>query len=138
MTRSSNPKDFKKLSSIFIKYSSIEAVYLFGSFASGKSHQESDLDLAIAHSDKQLQNYKLNILSDLAAAGFCNVDLIFLDIKDIVVKYEAVRYNKLIYHKEGFDRGAFYSKIVRQYLDFYPYLLIQRRAYKKRILHGQS
>ena len=31
-----------------------------------------------------------------------------------------------------------YSQIVRQYLDFYPYLKEQRKAYKRRILFGQT
>ncbi|MEA3415614.1 MAG: nucleotidyltransferase domain-containing protein, partial [Thermodesulfobacteriota bacterium] len=32
---------------IFRKYPDIKAVYLFGSVGSGKTHRESDLDLAI-------------------------------------------------------------------------------------------
>ena len=45
----------------------------------------------------------------------------FLGGDDIVLQYEAVRQNILVYQTPGFDRGATYSKIVRQYLDFYPY-----------------
>ncbi len=79
---------------------------------------------------------KLDVLADLARAGFCDVDLVFLDTDDIVLKYEAVRQNQLVYHREDFDRGAFYSLVVRQYLDFLPYLEVQRKAYRRRILSG--
>jgi hypothetical protein len=64
--------------------------------------------------------------SELARIGFCNVDLVFMTENDIVLQYEAVRQNIVVYQASGFDRGATYSRIVRQYLDFYPYLTVVR------------
>jgi predicted nucleotidyltransferase len=130
--------DLKLLRKTFQKYPDIEAVYLFGSAAYGKVHQDSDLDLGIIARIKGLQKKKLAILADLAHQGFCNVDLVFLERDDIVLKYEAVRQNVLVYDTPQFDRGATYSKIVRQYLDFCPYLSVHRKAYKKRILDGKT
>ena len=129
--------DLKTLVSVFERYPEIDAVYLFGSSVHGMVHPESDLDLAIIPGDRNLRNKKLEILADLARLGFCNVDLVFLDGTDIVLQYEAVRQNTLVYQKPAFDRGETYSRIVRQYLDFYPYLCVQREAYKKRILNGK-
>lgn len=82
----------------------------------------------------QVHSRKLDILTDLARVGLEDVDLVFLDTDDIVLKYEAVRQNQLVYHREDLDRGAFYSLVVRQYLDFLPYLEVQREAYRRRIL----
>lgn len=130
--------DLKLLKNAFKKYPEIQAVYLFGSVVSGNIHQESDLDLAIISNDPKMRTHKLAILSDLARQGFGNVDLVFLDNKDIVLQYEAVRNNRVIYQAPGFDRGATYSKIIRQYLDFSPYLAVQRQAYKKRIIDGKG
>ena len=132
--------DLALLKQIFGQYKDIAAVYLFGSYATGHARQGSDLDLAILPRRRGAfrGRQKMDILADLARHGFCEVDLVFLDTDDIVLKYEAVRYNRLVYQAEDFDRGAFYSKVVRQYLDFLPYLDVQRRAYKKRILSGQS
>lgn len=132
------PPDLNLLPEIFRKFPDIQAVYLFGSVASGKTHAESDLDLAIVPRRAQLREQRLDILADLARAGFDNVDLVFLDTTDIVLKYEAIRQNRVIYQADDFDRGAMYSKIVRQYLDFLPYLKVQREAYKRRILDGQT
>jgi predicted nucleotidyltransferase len=129
--------DLQILSEVFRKYPDIQAVYLFGSFAAGNVHRESDLDLAIVPRRGSVREKRLDVLADLARYGFCNVDLVFLDTDDIVLKYEAVRQNRLVYQAEDFDRGAMYSKIVRQYLDFVPYLNVQREAYKRRILLGQ-
>lgn len=47
---------------------------------------------------------KLDILAELAQAGFCNVDLAPLDTDDIVLKHEAVRQNRLVYQTDDFDR----------------------------------
>ena len=130
-----NP-DLKILENAFQNYPEIQAVYLFGSTGTGKLHKESDIDLAIYPDTPGLRRQKLAILAELARLGFCNVDLVFMDENDIVLQYEAVRQNIVVYQVPGFDRGATYSKIVRQYLDFYPYLTEQRNAYKKRILSG--
>ena len=39
--------NLKLLKNVFRNYPEIQAVYLFGSVASGNVHQESDIDLAI-------------------------------------------------------------------------------------------
>jgi predicted nucleotidyltransferase len=134
-TMRTNP-EIKLLEKVFKNYPEIEAVYLFGSAGTGKLHNESDIDLAIYPDTPGLREKKLSILTELAQLGFCDVDLVFMDPNDIVLQYEAVRQNIIVYRVSGFDRGATYSKIVRQYLDFYPYLTEQRKAYKKRILSG--
>ena len=114
------------------------AVYLFGSRVGGSIHLDRDLDLAVVPRDKSLREKRLDVLADLAQQGFCDVDLVFLDTDDIVLKYEAVRQNRLVYQTDDFDLGATYSIIVRQCFDFLPYLNEQREAYKRRLLLGQS
>ena len=86
----------------------------------------------------QARQHRLDMLADLVRAGFDNVDLVFLDTDDTVLKYQAVRDNQVVYASPGFDRGAMFSKVVRQYLDLKPYLEVQRRAYRERILDGGS
>lgn len=132
-----NFPDLNVLPKIFKKYPDVQAVYLFGSVASGKTHAESDIDLGIYPRHPSLRSQKLDILADLTRSGFNNVDLVFLDTPDVIVRFEAVRQNRLVYCAPNFDPGAFYSLTLRQYFDFVPYLKIQREAYKQRILqHG--
>ncbi len=126
-----------KLPEIFEKFPDIQAVYLFGSAATGEMHAESDLDLAVVPRRGATLD-KLEILTELARHGFDNVDLVILDTDDIVLKYEAVRHNKVVYAAEDFDPGAMFSLVVREYLDFLPYLERQRKAYKEKILGGKS
>ena len=131
-----------RLEVVFRQFPSIRAVYLFGSVARGTQHRDSDLDLAILSTpdctgDTQ-RKLKLDILAELARHGFDNVDLVLLDTENILLKYEAIRQNRLVYAVPGFDRGAIYSDVVRKYLDFRPYLAVQREAYKQRVLHDQG
>jgi uncharacterized protein len=134
----SNRPDLALLPAIFSRYPEVTAVYLFGSVADGKTHPESDLDLAVLPRSAALRQQKLEILGDLVRAGFDNVDLVFLDVEDITLRFEAVRRNRLIYAAPDFDHGSYFSKIIRQYFDFEPYLAIQREAYKRRILDGKT
>lgn len=121
------------LGQVFQSYPNIDAVYLFGSAAKGCSNINSDLDLAVATRDPSLSQKKVDILADLARLGFCNVDLVFLDVEDIVLRFEAVKHNKIVYKKEGFDTSDFFSKTLRMYSDFLPYLRVQREAFKRRL-----
>ena len=101
-----NNPDIKLLKKVFKDYPEIEAVYLFGSAATGKLHRESDIDLALYPDSSQLREKKLDILTELARLGFCNVDLVFMDKNDIVLQYEAVRQNIVVYQAPGFDRDT--------------------------------
>ncbi len=132
-----NPQ-LNKLPKILGKFPEIKAAYIFGSVATGKARKDSDLDLGIIPRSADIHKQRLDILYELTKAGFDNVDLVFLDTDDIVLKYEVIRPNKLVYQAADFDRGATYSLIVRQYLDFLPYLKTQRQAYKRKILYGKT
>ena len=127
-----------KLRSVFRNYPQVKAVYVFGSTVSGRSHASSDLDLAIVPGDSGARAVKLEILTDLVRVGFENVDLVVLDTDDIVLAYEALQQNCLVYAVDDFDRGTLYSDTIRKYLDFLPYLKVQREAYKRRVLSGQT
>ncbi|MFC1822977.1 nucleotidyltransferase domain-containing protein [Thermodesulfobacteriota bacterium] len=124
-----------RLGNIFRKYPKVEAVFLFGSAATNKTHDESDLDLAVYTNDPSAESNKLEILEELAVEGFCDVDLVFLKEGNIVLQYEAVRHRRVIYKRDSFQLGKVFSKILRQYFDFYPYLKVQRKAYKERIMN---
>lgn len=131
-------QDMTALTRVFQRYRDIQAVYLFGSIAAGQARAHSDLDLAIVPRHSRLHAERLNILAELARQGFCDVDLVFLDTSDVVLKHQAVRLNRVIYASPDFDRGGTYSRVIREYLDFLPYLKAQRAAYRARILDDQS
>lgn len=130
--------DAADLVAVFSRYPEIQAVYLFGSQAEGRVRTDSDVDLALITRDPSLRHRVVDVLADLATHGFCNIDLTFLDTDDVVLKHQAVRLNHVIYSTPDFDRGGTYSRIVREYLDFKPYLDVQRQAYKRGLLHAKT
>ena len=138
MKASAESVDRELFAAVFRNYPDVRAVYLFGSRAEGRAGQESDFDLALVVSSEAARASRLDILADLARHGLCNVDLVFLDHGDLVLNYEAVRLNQVVYQTDDFDRGEMYSRVVRQYLDLLPYLQVQREAYKRRILDGEA
>ena len=77
------------------------------------------------------------LMQGRAAASQHPFDIVFLDVNDIVLRFEIVKHNRVIYRTDDFDSGAMFSLTLRQYTDFLPYLKVQREALKKRILHGQ-
>jgi hypothetical protein len=124
----------RQLQEVFQSFPEVTAVFLFGSRAEGRAGVESDLDLAIVSTGPLLREHRLELLAALVSVGLDNVDVVFLDTGDVVLRYEAVRPNCLVYAREDFDRGGFYTQVLREYLDFLPYLTIQREAIKRRLL----
>ncbi len=132
MTKDS-PFFTQKLAQVFARFPAIGAVYLFGSVAESRAIAgESDLDLAIVLRRGHPTPNPLDIQAELIRAGFDRVDLVFLSGEDIVLAHEAVRLNRVIYAAEDFDWASYSSLVIRQYLDFLPYLQVQNQAYKER------
>ena len=132
------PEQIQSLRAAFSRFPSVWAVYLFGSYAEGRAHAESDLDLAIVpRLDRPLPDL-LDLLTELTRLGFDNLDLVLLKGDDLVLAHEAVRLNCLIYAAADFDRDSYFSRIIREYLDFLPYLAVQNQYFKERMLSGQG
>ncbi len=126
----------KKLNTVFSGYTEIEAVYLFGSAALEESVKYHDIDLGIVYSDAAIVGKKIELYTRLIKQGFDDVDIVFFNTADLVLQFEIIHHNKLIYRKVGFNHGELFSITIRKCFDFQPYLEVQRRALKKRILNG--
>lgn len=97
--------DTDNIAQVLKAFPLVEAAYLFGSMGAGTATNQSDLDLALVVNEP-LGSQKLDILAALTEQGIDNVDLVTLDKDDVVLKFEAVRLNKLIYAQEQFDHGS--------------------------------
>jgi uncharacterized protein len=86
--------DTQAIAEVFERYPGVQAVYLFGSHAAGTARTDSDVDLAVVPRDASVREQKLDILADLVRRGINHVDLVILDTDDLVLQYEAVRYNR--------------------------------------------
>ena len=126
----------RRAAEVLGRFAGVMAVYLFGSRAQGKARPDSDLDLAVVPGEEPGDKQRLEMLTALAAAGFDNVDLVFLDGRDAVLRFHAVRHNRLLYKKPGFEHGSYFSRALREYFDLEPLLRAHHRAYKERVLNG--
>ncbi len=123
---------------VLARYPAVQAVYLFGSHADGRASEQSDLDLGVVGVPELLGPDRLSMLADFVSGGIDRVDLVFLDQADLVMRFEAVRKNCLLFLRPDFEHGTYVSRILREYFDFEPYLNYQRRAMKERLLSGSA
>ncbi|WP_427337975.1 hypothetical protein [Caloranaerobacter sp. DY30410] len=70
----------------------------------------------------------------MAEVGLCNIDLVLLNEAPLMLKLEIVKYNNIIYKRQDFDSVGYFSITVRKYLDFEPFIEVQRRYFKERLL----
>jgi len=127
----------EKLKNVFSKFKQVKAVYLFGSYVEDKENCLSDIDLGVLLDEGEESSLKLDILTEMARAGFCNVDILILNQAILLHQFEAIKHNCLIYQKNDFDKGSYYSLVVRKFMDFRPLLEVQRYYLKERMLYGK-
>ncbi len=130
-------EEILKLQKVFSQYKNIKATYLFGSHATNKTNRFSDLDIGILLEDGYNKKIKLDILTDLAEEDFCDVDLSIINEVSLLLQFEIVKHNLIIYKAPNFDSSTFYSITVRKYLDFEPLLKVQYKYMKERGMNGK-
>lgn len=131
------PREEDALAELFAAHATVRAAYVFGSAATGRRSTRSDLDVAVwLRDDADARTAKLDLLADLTRRGFDEVDLVVLNDADLVMQYEAIRPNRLVYAAADYEHGHVFSTTLRKYWDFLPYLEVQRAAYKQRLERG--
>ena len=106
------------------KICKINFAYIFGSYARGEQNDNSDIDIAIMpdliDNDKMLEVFTRGNLIELGKSIFNkDVDVIFLNIDSVFLKYEVVHDGIII--KDSDDRISFESLALREYFDFKYY-----------------
>jgi predicted nucleotidyltransferase len=120
----------------------IIALYLYGSLATGKLREESDIDVAFLPSHKTTQEERLILIAKVEgmieklfreAGALREVSVLDLRGKyvSLSLQYKVITEGILIYEKNALERLEFENAVKREYFDFVPYL----RSLKKR-KHG--
>ena len=128
--------DEQRIGAILGAFKGVEAVYLFGSHVDGTARPDSDIDLAIVPGDESVRDHRLQMLTAVTRSGFDKIDLVFLDGRDLVLQFHAVRRNRPIYASASFNHPAYFSRTISLYEDLRPLLRIQQQAYKRQVLSG--
>lgn len=110
---------------------------LFGSAATGRTHGQSDVDIAILPLDPALSLHdELALQSRLAAACGRDVDLVRLDQADVVVRREVARDGRPLFESDPGAFARFAAEATLEYLDFEPVLKEAQRRYLRRLAAG--
>ncbi len=108
-------EEIKSRLSPLYKGKRLRLVILFGSAASGKTHRNSDIDIAFLFERSvdilELTNTVIRLLHN------DNVDVIDLRRASPLLKFSAVKKGKLLFEKTPGEFNEFYSLAFRMYVD---------------------
>jgi len=129
-------EEVKKLASIFEDEKNILVAYLFGSYARGYETVQSDVDIAVLLSEvpEKLLEYYLHLERKLAETLEKDVDLVFLNDAPPLLKYQVIKYGRLLFCRDERMRVTFEAKSLCEYLDFSRALKRYDECFMKRIL----
>lgn len=126
----------QKVNKIAKKYG-LELVLLFGSFASGKKHKDSDYDIAVLTEENKnisdIKNYTdvLFFLSKVLEIPSQKMDLTNLNNANPLLRYEITMKGKLVFgDKNLFDEYRAWS--FRNYIDSQPLFNLEHHLIEKR------
>ncbi|OLS01552.1 type VII toxin-antitoxin system MntA family adenylyltransferase antitoxin [Tissierella creatinophila] len=101
-----------------IKDYNIKLMYIFGSYSKGSNRINSDLDIAVYIEGETNYLIKLDILYDLV--GILNrddIDLVILNNVNEILKFQVIKYGKIIYMENLYTKVTFESSVMKEYMD---------------------
>ncbi len=108
-----------EISNIVKKYfPDVEAIYLFGSFASNQQTDESDVDLALVLPNPIDKLTLFNITQEIAASISRDIDLIDLRDTPLDFKFEIISTGTLIFCKNSEQTLRYEALVMSMYQRF--------------------
>jgi hypothetical protein len=120
----------------------IQAAYIFGSVASGRTRPGSDVDIAVLLNENSSRfrspDYRLKLAAEISSAiGRPDVDLTILNEAPPVLAHQVLSKGQLVFERSASARADFQVRTVNVYLDTEPMRALYRRYLKKRIREGK-
>lgn len=120
---------------ILLESFNIKLIYIFGSFAKGTNREDSDLDIAILLEDNYSPLIKLQILDELVGIfNIENIDLVILNDVNEVLKFQVIKYGKVLYMNDLTTKILFEAQTMSQYMDMEHFRNIQNEYSRKKFL----
>ena len=110
-------------------FTQLKLAILFGSIASGRQRQDSDLDIAVASQQPLTEQEKIEMIGALAACTGRPVDLVDLKVAAEPLLGQILRHGRRIMGSDT-QYGELISRHLFEQADFMPYrtrLLAERR-----------
>ena len=126
----------KNLATFFESEKRVLVAYLFGSYARGLETPQSDVDIAVLLSEipEKALEYYLHLERRLAEVLENDVDLVFLNDAPPLLKYQVIKYGRLLFSRDERVRVMFEAKSLCEYLDFSRAFKRYDECFMKRIL----
>jgi predicted nucleotidyltransferase len=113
--------------------------YLFGSYAKGVQHKQSDIDIAIFLKNPDflekdpLYPSRLAIKMENLLGNKQSFDIRVLNGSPLMFRNQVLKYGKLLHSKNEKERIEFETSSLAQYYDFKPHLELYDTARKARL-----
>jgi hypothetical protein len=96
----------------------ISLIYVFGSYAKGTNTENSDLDIGILINGDTSLMTRLSVLNEMVGIlDREDIDLIILNEADEVLKFQVIKYGKLIYVRDLTEKVLFEARTMSEYMD---------------------
>lgn len=127
---------------VYARRKGLEALYLFGSTASGKRTPLSDVDIAVLLPDdlpeERYLERRLEMIAELSdLLGTDAVDLVILNRAPPLLVHRVITRGKLVYARDDIKRARFEARAIQEYLDLKPLYELENRYMRERIKEGK-
>jgi predicted nucleotidyltransferase len=139
-------RDFLSIRTVVEEYMSrrreIQAAYIFGSIASGRTRPDSDVDVAVLVSGRiqpdNLFKYRLKLMADLGSALHrSDVDVVILNEAPPLLAHRVLSKGKLIFERSPSARVRFQVNTANRYADLVPMFETHIHYLKKSVRDGR-
>ena len=97
------------------KNKNVKAIYLFGSYATGKNHVNSDIDICVI-AEKLSDKDEISIIG----AGYDNLDISLFNYLPITIRYRVFKEGKPLFIRDNTLIYSLKAKTLRDYIEFKP------------------
>jgi len=131
---------YNKIKRFLEKDKDILFAYLYGSYITGITHPESDIDLAIYLKEGDTAYYleKDNeLLGNLPVAlGNDKIDIRILNVIPFLLKFKIIREGQLLFSQDEQKRIDFETEVMDRYFEMKTYFDEYNQNLKERITNG--
>ena len=120
----------------------IQAAYVFGSVATGRSRPDSDVDVAVLlarplRADRRL-SYRLKLMSDLGSAlGRSDIEVVVLNEAPPLLAHRVLSKGRLVFERSPSARVRFQVRTASRYADLLPMFETHIHYLKKHVREGR-
>ena len=126
-----------KLKDFFTARQEVLFAWLFGSYARGRSHSHSDIDIAVYLKDRSLLNdadWYLGLKAEIMVLTHREIDLIILNNAKPLVKHAANMHKVMLLSRDALFEAEYSLRIVKEYND----VRYWARRSRQHLLGGQN